>query len=88
MDDPLETNDEIKEIIKNYGLQEDEECVIITLKTNSGGERRIHLLKRRYMRIVRADGTFEDYPLREIVEAILKYPNMKLSEALLIKKSD
>lgn len=82
---PEEQQDEIKELVRLYGLEEDEEYVIINLKNSAGKGKKIYLLKRRYMRIIRSDGSFVDYPLRDVVEAILKYPNMRLSDALLLK---
>ncbi|MCX7793549.1 MAG: hypothetical protein N2257_03965 [Thermodesulfovibrionales bacterium] len=87
MDDLHEDSDEIREIIRDYGLEEDEEHVIINLKT-AGKSRRIYLLKRKYIRIIKPDGNFEDYPLRDIVDAIIKYPGLRLSESLLLKKQD
>ncbi len=88
MEDLPEDADEIKELIKEYGLEEDEEYVIINLKNSRGNVRRIYLLKRRYMRVIKPDGTFEDYPLRDVVEAILRYPCLRLSESLPLKKHD
>jgi len=87
--EPLsEISDEIKELIREYGLEEEQEYLIINLKNSRGKTRRIYLLKRNYMRIVRPDGTFTDYPIRDIVEAIIKYPHLRLSESLLLKKDD
>ncbi len=83
-----ETDSEIKELIRDYGLEEDEEYIIINLKNSRGKTRRIYLLKRNYMRIVRPGGTFADYPIRDVVEAIIKYPHLRLSESLLLKKAD
>lgn len=88
MEDIHEDAEDIKELIKEYGLEEDEEYVIINLKNSRGRARRIYLLKRRYMRIIKPDGSFEDYPLRDIVEAILRYPYLRLSESLLLIKHD
>lgn len=81
-------SEEIRELIREYGLEEDEEHVIVNLKNSHGNTRRIYLLKRSYMRIVRPDGTFADYPLRDIVEALLKYPHLRLSESLALKRHD
>ena len=83
-----EVSEELKELIREYGLEEDSEHVIINLKNSHGNTRRIYLLKRSYMRIVRPDGTFADYPLRDVVEAIIKYPHLKLSESLPLKGYD
>jgi hypothetical protein len=87
--EPLsEIRDEIKELIRDYGLEEEQEYLIINLKNSRGKTRRIYILKRNYMRIVRPDGTFADYPIRDVVEAIIKYPHLRLSESLLLKKDD
>lgn len=88
MEDIHDEIDRIKELIKEHGLEEDEEHVIINLKNSRGSNRKIYLLKRPYMRIVMPDGRFVDYPLRDIVEAIIRYPHLRLSESLLLKRQD
>ncbi|MEJ2684925.1 MAG: hypothetical protein P8Z71_11085 [Candidatus Sulfobium sp.] len=74
----------IKELIGRYGLEEDIEHVIIPLPGKDGGKRRCFLLKRKLMRIVYPDGHYNDFPLEEVIEAIMKYPELELSEALFL----
>jgi hypothetical protein len=74
----------IKELIERYGLDEDIEHVIIPLPDKNGGRRRCFLLKRKSMRIVYPDGHYTDFPLEEVIEAIMKYPELELSEALFL----
>jgi hypothetical protein len=45
---------------------------------------RCFLLKRRFLRIVFEDGHFHDYPLEEIIEATVLYPDMPLRESILL----
>ena len=75
---------EIDELIKQYGLEEDLEHVIIPFTDKNGGQKRRYLLKRRFIRIVYADGYFVDYPLSDVILATIKYPELLLSEALLL----
>ena len=72
----------IKELIKRYGLEEDVEHIIIPLVDKNGGKKRCFLLKRPYLRIVYPDGHLADFPMEEVIEAIIKYPELPLSEAL------
>jgi hypothetical protein len=72
----------IKELIDRYGLGEDPEHVIIPIIGRDGRTRRCFLLKRLHLRILYPDGHYEDYPLEEIIIAIIKYPELLLSEAL------
>jgi hypothetical protein len=72
----------INELIKRYGLEEDPEHVIIPVRGENGHARRYFLLKRRFMRIVYPEGYHVDYPLTEVIEATLRYPDLLLSEAL------
>lgn len=74
--------DEIHEIITRYGLGEDREHLIIPLPDRNGLHRRCFLLKRRYIRIMYYERHYIDYPLEKIVEAIMNYPELSLSEAL------
>jgi hypothetical protein len=78
----MELTDEIREVIRRHGLEEDMEHVIIPLPDQNGHRRRCFLLKRRFLRIVYPDGLSVDYPLEEVIEAIIKYPELLLSEAL------
>ncbi len=72
----------INELIRRYGLEEDQEHVIIPLRGKDGRKRRCFLLKRPFLRIVYPDGHFIDFPIEEVIEAIMKYPELQLSEAL------
>jgi GNAT superfamily N-acetyltransferase len=75
---------EIDELIKQYGLEEDLEHVIIPFTDKNGGQKRRYLLKRRFIRVVYADGYSVDYPLADVIMATIKYPELLLSEALLL----
>lgn len=70
--------EEINELIRRYGLEEDGEHVIIPL----GNKKRCFILKRRYLRIVYSETHYIDYPLTEVIEATVKYPELPLSESL------
>jgi hypothetical protein len=74
--------EDVRELIRRYGLEEDQEHVIIPVSGKDGHTRRIFLLKRRFMRIVYPEGQYVDYPLAEAVEATVRYPDLLLSEAL------
>ena|GEM_PF-1208635 len=74
--------EEIAELIRQYHLEEDSEYVIIPLSDKNGKVRRCFILKRRFIRIVYPDGHFADYPLGEIIEATVKYPELPLSESM------
>lgn len=74
--------EEVKELISRYGLDEDLEHVIIPVDDKKGHARRIFLLKRRFMRIMYPEGQYVDYPLAEVIEATVRYPELLLSEAL------
>ncbi len=82
--------EEVDELIKRYGLEEDLEHVIIPFRGKNGNMKRCFLLKRRFMRIVYPEGQYVDYPLSEVIEATVKYPERLLSEALYLihKESD
>lgn len=80
----------INELIKRYGLEEDTEHVIIPVHNENGHTKRYYLLKRRFMRIMYPEGHYVDYPLTEVIEATIRYPDLLLSEALYLmhKESD
>jgi hypothetical protein len=78
----MEEMEEINELIRNYHLQEDIEYVIIPFTGKDGRGKRCFLLKRRFIRIVFPEGHFVDYPLTEAIEATVKYPDIRLSEAI------
>ena len=80
--------DQIQELIRKYGLEEDPEHVIIPLISGDGRLRRCFLLKRRFLRIMFTDTHFHDYPLEEIIEATVLYPDMLLSESILLVHKD
>lgn len=71
----------INELIERYGIEEDLEHIIIPLPDR--GER-CFLLKRKFIRLVYPDGHYADYPLEEVIEAIIKYPEFLLSKALFL----
>jgi|WetSurMetagenome_2_1015567.scaffolds.fasta_scaffold00176_32 hypothetical protein len=74
--------EEITELKKLYNLEENSEYIIIPFTSAGGKRKRCFLLKRRFIRIAYKDGRYIDYTLAEAIEALLKYPDMKLSEAL------
>ena len=74
--------EEVAELITRYGLEEDLEHVIIPVSDRDGHRKRIFLLKRRFMRIMYPEGQYIDYPLAEVIEATVRYPEHLLSEAL------
>ncbi len=76
--------EEIDELIKQYGLEEDSEYVIIPFTDKKGRQKRRYLLKRRFTRVVYADGYFVDYPFSEVIRATMRYPELLLSEALFL----
>jgi len=74
--------EEVNELIRQYGLEEDLEHIIIPLPESGGKKRRCFLLKRRYIRLAYPEGIFLDHPIAEVVEAIIRYPELLLSKAL------
>jgi len=74
--------EEIEELIRQYHLEEDIEHIIIPLPDQDGHARRCFLLKRNFLNIQFPDGHVADYPLAEIVEATVKYPELLLSESI------
>jgi len=79
---------EIDELIKQYGLEEDAEYVIIPFTDRNGSQKRRYLLKRRFVRIVYDAGYFVDYPLADVIKAAVKYPECLLSEALYLSSQE
>ena len=74
---------EIHELVTRYGLEEDLEHIIIPLRGEDGSTAsRVFLLKRKFLRILYPDGHYAEYPLEEVIEAIIKYPSLLLSESL------
>lgn len=76
--------EQIQKLIRKYGLEEDPEHVIIPIVAGDGGTMRCFLLKRRFLRIAFSDTHFHDYPLEEIIEATILYPEMPLRESILL----
>ena len=74
--------EEIDELVRRYNLQEDIEHIIIPLPEKDGHARRCFLLKRHFLLIQFPDGHMTDFPLAEIIEAIVKYPELSLSESI------
>jgi hypothetical protein len=74
--------EEIDELIKEYGLEEDLENVIIPYTDKNGVGKRRFILKRPFIRIMYDTGYFVDYPLSDVIKAAVKYPESLLSEAL------
>ncbi len=74
--------EEIDELIGRFGLEEDLEHVIIPINHKDGHTKRHFLLKRRFMRVVYPGGHFIDFPLAEVIEATIRYPELPLTEAL------
>jgi hypothetical protein len=74
--------EEINELIKRYGLEEDPEHVIIPFTDKNGHIKRCYLLKRKFIRILYPEGHHVDYPIADVIEATIRYPELPLSEAL------
>lgn len=74
--------EEIDALIRHYGLEEDGEHVIIPFVDRHGKRKRVFLLKRRFMRLMFPDEHQADYPLAEIIEATLTYPERNLTEVI------
>jgi hypothetical protein len=72
----------IEELIRRHGLEEDLEHVIIPFLDKDGRKKRCFLLKRRFLRLVYPDGHNEDFPLEEVIEAIVRFPGLPVSDAL------
>ena len=71
-----------EELIRQYGLEEDPEHVIIPFRDKDGNQKRRYLLKRRFVRIVYEEGYYVDYPIADVIRAAVRYPDLLLSEAL------
>ena len=74
--------EEIEELVRRYHLEEDIEHIIIPLPEKDGHARRCFLLKRNSLNIQFPDGHVSDFPLAEIIEATVKYPELLLSESI------
>ncbi|MGE5239905.1 MAG: hypothetical protein ACM3ON_14015 [Chloroflexota bacterium] len=80
--------DEVRELIRRYGLEENAEHVIVPFRDRDGQLKRCYLLKRRYMRLMYPEGHFVDYPLAQVIEATVRYPDLLLSEALYLLEKE
>ena len=74
--------EEIEELVRRYHLEEDIEHIIIPLPEREGHARRCFILKRNFLMIQFPDGHISDFPLAEIIEATVKYPELLLSESI------
>ncbi len=74
--------EEISELISRYGLEEDGENIIIPYTDKNGRQKRCFILKRNYIRITYSEDHYIDYPLKDIIEAIVGNPELPLSESL------
>ena len=74
--------EEIDELVRRYNLEEDIEHIIIRLPEKDGHARRCFLIKRHFLLIQFPDGHLSDFPLSEIIEATVKYPELLLSESI------
>jgi hypothetical protein len=79
---PFDFMEEIDELIRQYGLDEDPEHVIVPFTDSKGRRLKRFLLKRRYVRIMYSEGRYADYPLTDVIKATVKYPELLLSDAL------
>jgi hypothetical protein len=80
--------DEVRELIRRYGLEENAEHVIVPFRDKNGKMKRCYLLKRRFMRLMYPEGHFVDYPLAEVIEATVRYPELLLSESLYLLQKE
>jgi hypothetical protein len=74
--------EEIDELIRQYGLEEDAEHVIIPLTDKNGRKMLRYILKRRYIRIVYGEGYHIDHPLADVIKAMVHHPELPVSRAL------
>ena len=74
--------EEIDQLVRQYGLEEDPEHVIIPYTDKDGRKKRCYLLKRRFIRILHGEDRYIDYPLAHVIEATVRHPELRLSEAL------
>lgn len=72
----------INDLIRRYGLEEDIEHIIIPYRDSKGRLNRCFLLKRRFLRIMQQDGHYVDYPMEEVIEAVVRHPGLLVSESL------
>jgi len=85
---PSGPENKIEELVRQLGLQEDGEHVIIPFTGSDGIRKRCFLLKRRFIRIVYPDGYYLDIPLAAAIEATMKHPELPLSESIMITQRE
>lgn len=74
--------EEVSDLLDRYGLEDGGEYVIIPFTDEKGNKKKVYLLKRRYIRIMHGEDRFVDYPLAEVVEALVNYPEAHLTEVM------
>ena len=74
--------EDIEQLVSYYGLEEDPEYIIVPFTDRDGKLKRRFILKRRFVRIIYAEGQFIDYPLGDVIKATVQHPDIPLSEAL------
>jgi hypothetical protein len=86
----MDSMEEMEQLVSYYGLEEDPEYIIVPFTDRDGKMKRRFILKRRFVRIVYAEGQFIDYPLGDVIKATVQHPEVPLSEALYLmnKESD
>ncbi len=75
---------DIEELVKGYGLEEDSEYIIVPFTDKEGKRYRRFILKRRFVRVIYGEGYFVDYPIQDVVTATVRNPELPLSEALFL----
>jgi hypothetical protein len=80
--------DIINEQISRYGLEEELEYIIIPFTGDDGRRKRCFLLKRKFIRVMYPDRHCIDYPLNEIIEATVRYPELPVTEALCLLQQE
>jgi hypothetical protein len=78
----LDSIEEIEELIRYYGLEEDPEYIIVPFTDRDGKTKRRFILKRKFIRVIYAEGQFVDYPLSDVIKATAQHPELPLSAAL------
>ncbi len=79
---------ETDELVKQYGLEEDPEYVIVPFTDKEGRQKKRYILRRRFVRVTYAEGYFVDYPLSDVIRATIRYPELPLSEALFLMSNE
>lgn len=80
--------EEIENLIKEYGLQEDKEYIIIPYTDSNGHNMRKFILKRQFVRVMYGEDFFIDYPIVDVILSVIKYPTLSIKEALHMMHKD